>query len=325
MHDAPHAPAVSVITPAYNAAQFLPDTVASALAQTFSDFELLIVDDGSLDDTLEVARRLAAADARIRVFTTVNGGAAAARNAAMAAARGEFFALLDSDDIWWPEYLARQIALLKRFPDATVVTANALNLGGPHNGAPLWPRTQGLRRLTLRDALQEENAISIMSVFRRTAFDASCGFDPAFNGNEDYHFWLQLLRAGFVILQCAEPSASYRRRSGSVSDDQARMLNGVIHVLQWTRERCQAPAELDVIDRQLARFNRELRLAAAKAHLLQGEFREAADEFAAVSNLKGDLFSKVVARTSRQAPGTLRWAYRTLSAIRASRRAASPA
>src|SRR5262245_36702982 len=96
------APAVSVITPAYNAASYLPETIASVLAQTHRDFELLIIDDGSTDDTLEVARRFAAADARISVASVPNSGPAAARNAALRAARGEFIALLDSDDVIAP-------------------------------------------------------------------------------------------------------------------------------------------------------------------------------------------------------------------------------
>jgi glycosyltransferase involved in cell wall biosynthesis len=323
-HPSNNAPAVSIITPAYNSAAFLPATVAGARAQTFTDFELLIVDDGSRDDTLEVARGLAAADSRIRVLATVNGGAALARNTAMAVARGQFFALLDSDDVWWPGYLERQLALLKKFPDVSVVTANAINHGGPRDGTPLWPRTAGLRRLGLHDALREENAISIMSVFRRTCVEVAGGFDPEFNGNEDYHFWIRVLRAGFVVMQCGEPIAFYRRRPGSVSDDERQMLKGIIRILQWAHDGSPSPGELAIINRQIARFTRELQLADAKAHLVRGEFREAADAFAVVSSLSGDLYSRLVAQTSRRAPATLRWAYQTLSAMRAGRRATSP-
>jgi glycosyltransferase involved in cell wall biosynthesis len=314
-----YTPSVSIITPAYNSASYLPETIASVLAQTFSDFELLIIDDGSRDDTLQVALDFAARDTRIRVLPAPNAGPAAARNCGMAEARGDFFALLDSDDIWRPQYLARQLAALERFPDAASVTANAINLGGPRDGTPLWPRTSGMRRLGLRDVLREEDAISILSVFRRAAFETVGGFDAAFTGNEDYHFWIKLLISGFVVLQQAEPLGFYRRREGSVSADERRMIEGIIRVLLWTRNYCQAPADLDLIDRQLARFDRDLRLVVAKDHLIRREFHQAAEEFAAVSRIKGDLFSSLVAHTSRQAPVMLRWAYQTLTAFRTSR------
>jgi glycosyltransferase involved in cell wall biosynthesis len=311
---------VSIITPAYNAATYLRDTVCSVLAQTFSDFELLIVDDGSTDRTLDVARRLAEADRRIRVFATVNRGQASARNVAMAHARGELFALLDADDLWWPEYLSGQVAALHRFPEAAVVTANAINLGGPRHGTPLWPATSGIRRLRLHDVIAEENAVCIMAVFRRAVVDRVGGFDPAFNGNEDYHFWIRILSAGFVILQSREPLGHYRRRSGSVSDDERRMLAGVIHVLRWTRGRSEdRPDDLALIDRRLAGFENELLLADAKANLLRREFNAAASQFTALSALRGDLRSVLVARASRRAPEALLWVYRALSAVRAGR------
>src|SRR4051794_41934316 len=106
------SPVVTVITPAYNAARYLPETVGSVLRQTFSALELVIVDDGSTDDTLAVARRLAATDIRIRVIATPNGGPAAAPNAAVRSARGEFVALLHSDAPPLPGHPAKPIANL---------------------------------------------------------------------------------------------------------------------------------------------------------------------------------------------------------------------
>jgi len=111
-------PVVTVVTPAYNVARYLHETVGSVLRQTFSALELVIVDDGSTDDTLAVARRLAATDARIRVVATPNGGPASARNTALRSARGEFVALLDSDDLLMPDYLAKQLAVFKAHPYA---------------------------------------------------------------------------------------------------------------------------------------------------------------------------------------------------------------
>src|ERR1041384_4450574 len=96
------APSVSIITPAFNTARFVADTLESALAQTFTDFELILVDDGSTDETGSIAERFARRDPRISVFHQNNRGISVARNAALAHARGDLVALLDSDDVWLP-------------------------------------------------------------------------------------------------------------------------------------------------------------------------------------------------------------------------------
>src|SRR3954469_6321260 len=165
------SPLVSIITPAYNSAAFIAETIYGALAQTVTDFELIVVDDGSTDGTVEAVYAAANGDPRVSVVRAENGGQAAARNCALAIAGGQFIALLDSDDVWMPHYLASQLALLERFPHTAIVTANAINRGGPLDGRPLWPSTLGQRELTLLDLIREENAVCIMTVFRRAVFD----------------------------------------------------------------------------------------------------------------------------------------------------------
>jgi GT2 family glycosyltransferase len=236
----------------------------------------------------------------------------------MQRARGEFIALLDSDDLWSRDYLARQTALLDRHREASVVTANATNLGGAKDGTPFWPVSTGLRRLTFRDIIREEDAVCIMSVFRRSVLDATGGFDTAFITNEDYQFWLRVARLGFVILQNRTPLGQYRRRHGSLSDDERRMLSGIIHVLWWARaESLEHPLDVAAIDAQIERFEKQLLFTKAKAHLVEREFDKAADAFSALSALDGRLASELVAQASRHAPGTLRLAYRGMTALRA--------
>lgn len=116
-------PLVSVIIPAYNATRTLQETVQSALSQTMSDFEIIIVDDGSSDDTLEVARSIE--DERVRVLTQPNGGVAAARNAGIRAASGKYVALLDADDLWVPHKLERQLEVLESGQDVYAVQSGA--------------------------------------------------------------------------------------------------------------------------------------------------------------------------------------------------------
>ena len=104
-------PLVSIITPAYNSASYIEETLASVLAQTFTAFEHIVADDGSTDDTIDVVRRVAGGDPRVVITTTSHGGAAIARNAAFRQARGRFIALLDSDDVWMPNYLSEQLKI----------------------------------------------------------------------------------------------------------------------------------------------------------------------------------------------------------------------
>src|SRR5262245_66598915 len=109
---------------------------------------MVIVDDGSTDTTRAVAQAAAAADPRIRVISIANQGQAAARNVAVRQARAPLLALLDSDDLWHPEFLAEQKAVLDSHPEVAIVSANATNLGGVHDGLRFWPQTDGLRCLT---------------------------------------------------------------------------------------------------------------------------------------------------------------------------------
>jgi glycosyltransferase involved in cell wall biosynthesis len=314
------APVVSIITPAYNAAPFLAQTISSALAQTFGDFELLISDDGSTDHSFEIACAWARLDPRVRALTGPNRGSSSARNRAMGEARGKYFALLDSDDLWLPDFLKAQLDVFRRYTDADVVTANAYNLGGPRHGQLLNPPASGYRRLSLLEMIEHENSVCIMSVFRRSVVERVGGFDEAVLHNEDYDFWLRAVQAGCQFVVNPEPLAWYRRRPESKSADEAAALAGIIKVLHRARVRCaDMPAEGAAIDRQLVRFERQRLFARAKAHLLRREFDAAARAFEALSALSHDFGARAMALISRQSPQALLFAYQLKAAFRTAR------
>lgn len=100
---------VSIITPCYNGARFLGETIESVLAQTYPNWEMIIVDDGSIDNSAEIARNYMGKDNRIKLIQQANGGSAAARNNGIKNANGRYIALLDSDDLWEPEFLDSQL------------------------------------------------------------------------------------------------------------------------------------------------------------------------------------------------------------------------
>lgn len=309
-------PLVSIITPAYNAERFLLETVESALGQTFSDFELLIADDGSTDSTLRLAADLAARDPRIRVTSGPNQGPAGARNDAMKGARGRVFALLDSDDRWFPDYLSTQLRILAH-SDADIVTANAINAGGEHDGEPIWPATSGLERLSLLDVITQENSMCIMSVFRREVVDRIGGFDSAFNGNEDYEFWLRAAHSGAGILQNREPHGWYRRREGSVSSDERRMVAGIWSVFQRIDTICeQLPIERAAVRRQIRRFETDLAILDLRESLRNGEAAKAAHFLQVAAALRGGCAYPLAAHVSARWPQPLLWAYQLRQALR---------
>jgi glycosyltransferase involved in cell wall biosynthesis len=121
---------VSIVMPAFNVASYIGAAIGSVVAQTFPDWELLIVNDGSTDDTAVAAQQWAESDRRIRIFHQPNRGISSARNRALAHATGEILAILDSDDLWEPRYLEEQLGVLRTHPDIDVVTGNGWFLGG---------------------------------------------------------------------------------------------------------------------------------------------------------------------------------------------------
>jgi glycosyltransferase involved in cell wall biosynthesis len=311
-----NGPTVSIITPAYNAAAFLSETVASVVAQTWPDFEALIVDDNSSDDTLRIARSWERSDPRIRVFTRPHGGPSASRNTAIAQARGRYIALLDSDDLWHPTFLETQLNVLESLPTADVVTGNAYNMGGGLDGQPMNPAGSVCREISLLEILERETSIFIMSVFRRAIIDRIGGFDETLPLNEDYDFWIRAAHAGFVFIHNPVPLGQYRRRPDSMSANELCMVTGIMRVLRHARDLCaDRPREVAAIDRQLARFEKRRLLVSGKTNLVSRNFSAAADDFDSLFDVRRDVASAAISRMSRYVPAMLLWAYRLKRAL----------
>jgi glycosyltransferase involved in cell wall biosynthesis len=312
-------PRVSVITPAYNSARFLPDTIQSVRNQTFADWELLVVDDGSTDETVSIVERAAQDDARIRLLRQSNAGPSSARNRGMQEARGAYFAFLDSDDQWLPEFLQHQLDVFDRYPDTALVTANAYYLGGPQNGQPRRPAAAGNPVLTLENIIQNDSAVFIMTVFRREVFERIGGLDEGQWTSEDYDFWIRSALAGFVFRVSTRPLALYRRHEGSLSADSARMLRGILHTYSKTRGAFESGSSaLQALDRQIARFESELLLVEGKQALERRDYQTAADRLHALRGRGAGALIGVTAWLAEHAPVAALLAYR-LRGLRHSR------
>ena len=276
-------PAVSIIMPAYNVEPYVGDAIRSALAQTFTDFELIVVDDGSKDGTADVVKELARQDARIQLVQQANRGLAGARNSALRAARGAFFALLDSDDLWEPEFLAEQMAILSSRPDVDIVTGNGWCLGGAKNGQLALPCPDPRPVPDLATIIGDERAVFIMSVFRRRVYTTIGSFDESMRSNEDYDFWLRAAVAGFTFARNDRPLGHYRIRTDSLSASDVRMLKGILRVYAKHRPAVlYAHPAIDILDLQIKRFEAELIAAEAKVAMENRDYTTAREHIDAL-------------------------------------------
>ncbi len=204
------SPTFSVLIAAYNGEPSLPTALDSLIAQTRTDWEAIVVDDGSTDRTAQVAARYAAADPRIRAVSKDNGGTSSARNAAARLAVAPYLALLDQDDYYLPTYFEAIGEFIDAHPDFDIYSSNAFH---QTDDGPLTPRhdPSGAPRSFTFDDMLEGCRILPQAVFRRSVFTSVGGFDEDRRcWTEDYDFWLRAMLAGARHIYDPEPLAVYR-------------------------------------------------------------------------------------------------------------------
>lgn len=244
---------VSVVTPFLNAEAYIEQAIASVRAQTFGDWELLLVDDGSSDASPQIAAAAAAADERIRVLAPDpdRRGAAAARNRGMAAARGSYFAFLDADDLYEPTKLAFELSLLERSPQAAWVYGPTLwwwEGENPRTWTETMRRFKGVHRapklfnsVLLGQRGQVPCTCSVL--IRRSAIEAVGGFEEAFALYEDQTLWTKLLLR-YPVCVADVVQSRYRQHPDSTSSkaseggdyDRYRPHAARIAFLHWAAE-----------------------------------------------------------------------------------------
>jgi glycosyltransferase involved in cell wall biosynthesis len=191
------APAISVVMPLYNTERHLPAALDSVLEQSFTDFEIIAVDDGSKDGTLGILRQYAANDPRIRVITRPNTGIVGALNDGLGAARGEFIARMDGDDLCLPDRFAKQVDYLRNHADCVLVGSQALLIDP--EGAPICPHTQ--TRFTHEEIDHDHlnrgwPVIHPAVMMRRSAVEKIGGYREEYKWLEDLDLFLRLAEIG---------------------------------------------------------------------------------------------------------------------------------
>ncbi|AFY58046.1 glycosyl transferase [Rivularia sp. PCC 7116] len=206
-------PCCSIIIPAYNAIKYLPATLESALRQSFTDFEVLIIDDGSYDNIVEWASEIK--DPRVRFLSQQNKGVSAARNLGIKKAKGEYIAFLDADDLWEPTKLEKQLQLFK----------NNLSLGLVHTAMLIIDeQSKSLGRIftsnvegNALEKLLEQNTIVTSSVIvRHSCLQAVGNFDENLTSSEDWELWVRIA-SRYSIAQIKEPLVYYRQHANNTT------------------------------------------------------------------------------------------------------------
>ena len=247
-------PTVSVVMPCYNAARTIAASIASVLEQSLVRLELIVVDDGSTDETPHIVESICHRDARVQLLRQSNSGPSAARNRGISAAQGELIAFLDSDDLWMRDHLSRTMAPLLSDQGIDVAFAGAVYIDG--DGRP----TGGKTRLASTDvdaaSLLHSNPAGTCStiVARASAFARAGLMREDMRYAEDQEWLFRVVSIGGRVRGTGTYTAVYRIADGGLSSDTRRMLAGWQAFVQRARE--TAPAVVEVAERSArARMN----------------------------------------------------------------------
>jgi glycosyltransferase involved in cell wall biosynthesis len=279
------SPKVSIVMPAYNVAEFIGETLESIFAQTFTDYEVIIVNDGS-PDTEAFERKLDPFKHRVRYFNQENQGAGAARNAGLRAARGEFIAFLDADDLWQPNYLEAQLRFVREH-DCDLVCANAMNFGdsvfaGRTYMEFLMPDAPPIGQITFLGLVSARQSLNTSGVVarRQSIFDVGL-FDESLRNSQDFDLWLRLVHSGARAFYHDQVLLRIRWREGSLSGDQINRMTRQLKVLRKIETDFDLPnSERVAVARAIAARRTLLRFELGKVYLEKGEFDKARSSFA---------------------------------------------
>lgn len=270
-------PLVSVVVPAYNAAGHIGEAVASVFAQTFREFELIVVNDGS-PDTPELERALAPHRARLIYLKQENAGPSAARNAGVRRAAGAFVAFLDADDAWEPNYLAEQLGAFDREASLDVIYADALIVGETVLAGKTFMQCHPSRgRVTAEALLREECTVLTSCVVARKSTLVEAGlFDERFRRAEDFDLWVRLAHGGARVGYQQKVLARHRRHGASLTSDFMPMYESQLEVFAKLHDLVREDARLHALAAErLRRCEAEMSFERGKREFVRGRFAEA--------------------------------------------------
>ncbi len=203
----------SIIIPAYNAIKYLPETLESVLKQTFTDFEVLIINDGSFDNIVEWAADIK--DSRVKLISQTNQGVSAARNTGIAEAKGEYIAFLDADDLWEPTKLEKQLQCLMNNPSLGFVHTAMLLIDG--EGKSLGRKfTSNIEGEALKPLLENNTVVTSSVIVTRNCLETVGNFNKNLSFSEDWELWVRIA-SRYPIGLIKEPLVFYRLHANNTT------------------------------------------------------------------------------------------------------------
>jgi len=304
-------PKVSVVIPAYNAADHICETIDSVLAQKFREHEIIVVNDGSPDtDRFERAIRTRLED--IIYIKQRNSGAGVARNTAIRHARGDVIAFLDADDLWMPDFLASQFVFMQR-NEYDMVYCDAVLFGmrsayrktfmetAPSDGEANFDSILDLRC----------NVITSGTMARKQAIIDAGLFEIERVRAHDFHLWLRMAKNGAKIGYQRKELLKYRVHLDSLSGDSISRVEREIDAFERVGRTIDlTDQQRSVVDGRIAELEADLAVEQGKAYLLQGDYREAALAFRVANRHRRSFKLAAIAFLTRIAPRTLVKYYR---------------
>lgn len=303
-----HEPKISVIIPTYNRAHCINDAVESVLSQSFQDFEVIVVDDGSTDGTAEVLRTYGD---RLKVIRQSNGGVSTARNTGIRAARAEWIAFLDSDDTWEKDKLKIQVEDLEENPGAVTYIVDAF-ISDATNPLPSMFQLWGLRSEFTRVKFRERPLPDVLRawfmvsccVIRREAIEAAGYFNTSLRIFEDFDLLTRVALEGPFVVNCY-PGTHMRRKSGPnltelYETSRLEALQNLVHTRSSLKHDVRLTStEYRIVCRQLSDYRAQAAVQLGKEHQLYASFT---DHLRSVADAPGP---RSVARAVLNVTGTM--------------------
>lgn len=303
------SPTVSVVMPVYNASKYIAESVSSVLAQTFQDFELIVVNDGSTD-TNELEQALAPYRDRLHYIKQENRGVSSARNAALRIAGGRFYAQLDADDVWKPDYLQTQLDFLEQNPSIDLVYPNAeVFTDGSDSHLEFMDLCPSNGEATFENLVRQKCLVMTSVTARMEAIRKTGWFDESLPSTEDFDFWLRFTKFGGRIGYHRRKLLRYRRTPNSLSSDSARMLENLLRVLAKASTFDLTEAERKAIVEETERNQAVLNLIEGKRALMVKDTNKAIAHLSLANlHMQSQKLSLIV-WALRRSPQVVRWAF----------------
>lgn len=304
-------PKVSVVIPVYNNAAFIAETLRSALAQTFENYEIILINDGS-PDTSELEKVLEPFADKIIYAEQENLGPSRARNAAICLSRGEFIAFLDGDDVWLPDFLTSQIERLEK-ENADMIYCDALLFGEPfYEGKTFMSKSPSSGEVTTEAIINGDcNIITSGTVLRKNVLEKTNLFDTNLRGMEDFDLWFRLLKNGAKIIYQRKVLAKYRINLSGLSGSAVEVARRSVFAMEVLKKKYDLTAgEEKKRQKRLNEFSAQGELEQGKSALIEKNYKETIHHLSKANNFYQKSKLTFLILLIRLFPTTMRFAYK---------------